>query len=50
VDSATASVTIFRRHPDGSFRALSPLTALDHHTLRTPLLAGWSLTLARLFR
>lgn len=50
VDAATASVAISRRHPDGSFRALSPLTASGLHTLRTPLLPGWSLALARLFR
>jgi Uma2 family endonuclease len=50
VDSATASVTIVRRHPDGSFRTLSPLTASERDTLRTPLLPGWSLALARLFR
>ena len=50
VDSATASVTILRRHPDGSFRTLSLLTASERHTLRTPLLPGWSLALARLFR
>jgi Uma2 family endonuclease len=50
VDAATASVTIVRRHPDGSFPELSPLTAHDRHILRTPLLPGWSLTLARLFR
>ena len=50
VDAATASVTIVRRHPDGSFPAFSPLTAHDLHVLRTPLLPGWSLTLTRLFR
>jgi Uma2 family endonuclease len=50
VDSATASVTVFRRHADGSFPRFSPLTAGERHTLRTPLLPGWSLTLARLFR
>ncbi len=50
VDSATASVTISRRHPDGSFRTLSLLTASGRHILRTPLLPGWSLALARLFR
>ena len=50
VDSDAASVTISRRHPDGSFPALSPLTAGEGHTLRTPLLPGWSLALARLFR
>lgn len=46
----SASVTIFRRHPDGSFRELSQLTASGRHILRTPLLPGWSLALARLFR
>ena len=50
VDSATASVTIWRRHPDGSFHQLSQLTASERDTLRTPLLPGWSLALARLFR
>jgi Uma2 family endonuclease len=50
VDSATASVTILRRHPDGSFRTLAQLTASERDTLRTPLLPGWSLALARLFR
>jgi Uma2 family endonuclease len=45
-----ASVTIMRRHPDGSFRTLPPLTASARDTLRTPLLPGWSLALARLFR
>jgi Uma2 family endonuclease len=50
VDAATASVTIVRRHPDGSFPAFPPLTAPERHLLRTPLLPGWSLALARLFR
>ena len=50
VDSATASVTILRRHPDGSFSTLSQLTASACDMLRTPLLPGWSLALARLFR
>ena len=50
VDSAAASVTILRRHPDGSLRTFSPLTAMDRDMLRTPLLPGWSLALARLFR
>ena len=50
VDSATASVTILARHPDGSFFTLSLLTASERDTLRTPLLPGWSLALARLFR
>lgn len=50
VDSETASVTISRRHPDGSFRTLSLLTASERDTLRTPLLPAWSLALARLFR
>jgi len=50
VDAATASVTIVRRHPDGSFPAFPPLTAPERHLLRTPLLPGWSLSLARLFR
>jgi Uma2 family endonuclease len=45
-----ASVTIMRRHPDGSFHTLPPLTASARDTLRTPLLPGWSLSLARLFR
>lgn len=50
VDPEQNGVTIYRRAADGSFPLVSKLSAEQHDTLETPLLAGWSLALARLFR
>jgi len=38
----------YRRARDGSFPRVAHMTA--HDTLATPLVPGWSVTLARLFR
>lgn len=43
-------VTVHRRATDGSFPQAAPLTAQGLDTLDTPVLPGWSLGLARLFR
>ena len=50
VDPAANVVTIYRRDADGSFPRVAELTVDGRDTLETPLLPGWSLTLARLFR
>jgi Uma2 family endonuclease len=50
VDPESGSVTIYRRTADGSFPMAASLSAGQHETLETPLLPGWSLALARLFR
>lgn len=50
VDPEQACVTFYRREADGSFPPVAELTADAHDTLVTPLVPGWSLPLARLFR
>jgi Uma2 family endonuclease len=50
VDPEQARVTVYRRAGDGSFPAVAHLAADTHDTLETPLVPGWSVTLARLFR
>ena len=50
VDPEQDVVTIHRRALDGSFPRTARLTAKALDTLDSPLLPGWSLGLARLFR
>ena len=50
VDPEQDAVTIYRRTLDGSFPRTARLTAKALDTLDSPLLPGWSLGLARLFR
>lgn len=50
VDPDANVVTIHRRASDGSFPQAARLTAQALDTLETPLLSGWSLPIARLFR
>jgi Uma2 family endonuclease len=50
VDPEQDRVTLYRRAADGSFPPMANLTAVGHDTLETPLVPGWSLALARLFR
>jgi Uma2 family endonuclease len=50
VDPKRARITIYRRSQDGGFPRAGELTAEEHAVLATPLLPGWSLPLARLFR
>jgi Uma2 family endonuclease len=50
VDPEQDVVTIHRRALDGSFPQTARFTAKALDTLDTPLLPGWSLGLARLFR
>ena len=50
VDPEQDVVTIHRRALDGSFPHVARLTAKAFDTLDSPLLPGWSLGLARLFR
>lgn len=50
VDPELNAVTVYKRAADGSFPRAASLTAKGLDTLDTPLLAGWSLGLARLFR
>jgi len=50
VDPALNVVTIYQRADDGSFPLRASLSAEGRDTLETPLLPGWSLALARLFR
>ena len=50
VDPDMSAVTVHRRTTDGSFPAAAHLTAERRDTLETPLVPGWSVTLARLFR
>ena len=45
-----AAVTVYRRATDGAFPAVAALTAGANDVLATPLVPGWSVTLARLFR
>lgn len=50
VDPDVNAVTVYRRAEDGSFPLAARLTADEPDTLETPLLPGWSVRLARLFR
>lgn len=50
VDPEQDVVTIHRRATDGSFPQTADLAATALDTLDTPLLPGWALPLARLFR
>lgn len=50
VDPAAKTITVHRRAIDGSFPPMKVLKAEPTDTLDTPLLPGWSLPLARLFR
>jgi Uma2 family endonuclease len=50
VDPKRARITIYRRSQDGGFPRAGELTAEEHAVLVTPLLPGWSLPLAHLFR
>ena len=50
VDPDRNAVTVYRRADGGSFPRVAHLTAHTHDTLDTPLVPGWSVTLARLFR
>ena len=49
-DSTTArELTVNRRAPGGSLSQIEPLSASTDATLTTPLLPGFSLSLAKLF-
>jgi len=50
VDPDLSAVTVHRRTTDGAFPAAAHLTSERRDTLATPLVPGWSVTLARLFR
>lgn len=50
VDPDLHAVTVHRRTADGAFPAAAHLTAERRDALETPLVTGWSVTLARLFR
>ena len=50
VDPDSNTVTVYRRTHDGAFPPAAHLTAERHDTLETPLVPGWCVTLARLFR
>jgi len=50
VDGVERTVTLYRRAADASFPRAADLTVEGGETLETPLLPGWALALARLFR
>lgn len=50
VDPVEHALTMYRRAADASFERAADLTAVGGDTLTTPLVPGWSLALARLFR
>ncbi len=50
VDPDLNAVAVYRRATDGAFPVAAALTAAAQDVLATPLVPGWSLTLARLFR
>ena len=50
VDPDLNAVTVYRRADGGSFPRVAHLTADTLDTLATPLVPGWTVTLARLFR
>ena len=50
VDLDLNAVTVYRRSAGDAFPPVAHLTAERHDTLETPLVPGWSVPLARLFR
>ena len=50
VDPEGNAVTIYRRAANGAFSQAASLTADGAEMLESPLLAGWSLSVTRLFR
>jgi len=50
VDPELNAITVHRRDGNGAFLPVAHLTAAALDTLDTPLVPGWSVTLARLFR
>ena len=49
VDPKVRELTVYRRLPDGAFPKFVPMSAGDNATLTTPLLPGFSLSVAKLF-
>ena len=49
VEPKARDITVYRRQPDGGFPKLAQLSAGDETTLATPLLPGFTLSLAKLF-
>ncbi len=49
VDPKSRELTVYRRQPDGAFPKLAQLSAGDDAALTTPLLPGFTLSLAKLF-
>ena len=49
VDGEIEAVKIYRRQDDGSFPRVADLTREEGHSIDTPLLPGFSLSLAELF-
>ena len=49
VDPKGYDLTVYRRMPDGTFSKVARLSAADDATLTTPLLSGFTLSLAKLF-
>ncbi len=49
VDPKACDLTVYRRLPDGSFPRTAALSARDEATLTTPVLPGFTLSLAKLF-
>jgi Uma2 family endonuclease len=50
VDPKARDLTVYRRLPDGSFPRVAQVSAGNDATLTTPLLPGFTLSLARLWR
>ena len=50
VDPGLDSVTVFHRQPDGSFPKVAQPTSEGHDVLTTPLMTGFVIQLAELFR
>lgn len=50
VDGVGRTLTVYRRAADASFPRAADLTVEGEDMLETPLLPGWALSLARLFR
>jgi len=50
VDPERNTVTIYRRAADGTFPQAASLTVDGAEMLKSPLVAGWSLSVARVFR
>lgn len=49
VDPKACDLTVYRRMPDGGFPKTEQVSASDDATLRSPLLPGFTLSLAKLF-